>query len=210
MIKVLITDDHPVVRQGIRQILSEYADIEVVDEAGQGSELLDQVMNNDYDVVLLDISMPGKSGLELLKDLKVLRPELAVLILSVHPEAQYAIRALKSGASGYLPKSTLPDELIKAIRKVAVGKKYITPSLAEIIATDFDQTDEKPVYQNLSDREFEVLCQLASGKSLKEIGEELSLSAKTISTYRERILDKLGLKSTAEIIRFAIQEGLVD
>ena len=210
MIKVLITDDHPVVRQGIRQILSEYSDIEVVDEAGQGSELLDQVMNNDYDVVLLDISMPGKSGLELLKDLKVLRPELAVLILSVHPEAQYAIRALKSGASGYLPKSTLPDELIKAIRKVAVGKKYITPSLAEIIATDFDQTDEKPVYQNLSDREFEVLCQLASGKSLKEIGEELSLSAKTISTYRERILDKLGLKSTAEIIRFAIQEGLVD
>ena len=210
MIKVLITDDHPVVRQGIRQILSEYSDIEVVDEAGQGSELLDQVMNNDYDVVLLDISMPGKSGLELLKDLKVLRPELAVLILSVHPEAQYAIRALKSGASGYLPKSTLPDELIKAIRKVAVGKKYITPSLAEIIATDFNQLNDKPVYQNLSDREFEILCQIASGKSLKEIGEELSLSSKTISTYRERILDKLHFKTNAEIIRFAIQEGLVD
>jgi len=210
MIKVLITDDHPVVRQGIRQILTEFSDIELVDEAGQGSELLEKVMKNEYDVVLLDISMPGKSGLELLKDLKVLRPKLAVLILSVHPEVQYAIRSLKSGASGYLPKSTLPDELIKAIRKAAAGKKYITSSLAEIIATDFDQPDDKPVYQRLSDREFEVLCQLASGKSIKEIGEELSLSAKTISTYRERILEKLSLKTTADIIRFAIQEGLVD
>ena len=210
MINVLITDDHPVVRQGIRQILTEYSDIKLVDEAGQGSELLDQVLNNHYDVVLLDISMPGKSGLDLLKDLKALRPEIAVLILSIHPEKQYAIRALKSGASGYLPKSTLPEELITAIRKVAAGKKYITSSLAEIIASDFDQPDEKPVYQSLSDREFEVLCQLASGKSIKVIGEELCLSSKTISTYRERILEKLSLKTTAEIIRFAIKEGLVD
>ncbi len=210
MIKVLITDDHPVVRQGIRQILSEHSDIGPIDEAGEGKELLDKVMNNDYDIVLLDITMPGKGGLELLKDLKVLRPKIAVLILSVNPEAQYAIRALKSGASGYLPKSTLPEELIKAIRKVAAGKKYITASLAEILATDCDQTDDKPIYQSLSDREFDVLCQLASGKSIKAIGENLSLSSKTISTYRERILEKLSLKSTAEIIRFAIQEGLVD
>ena len=210
MIKVLITDDHPVVRQGIRQILSEFSDIEVVDEAGVGSELLEKARKNLYDVILLDISMPGKSGLELLKDLQVLRPETAVLILSVHPEKQYAIRALKSGASGYLPKSTLPEELITAVRRAAAGKKYITSSLAEIIVTDFDQPDKKPVYQSLSDREFEVLCQLAYGKSIKEIGEELSLSSKTINTYRKRILEKLGLKTTVDIIRFAIQEGLVD
>ena len=210
MIKVLITDDHPVVRQGIRQILAEYSDIVLVDEAGGGSELLEKARETQYDVILLDISMPGKSGLELLKDLKVLRPETAVLILSVHPETQYAIRALKSGASGYLPKSTLPTELITAVRRVAAGKKYITSSLAEILATDFEQPDEKPIYQSLSDREFDVLCQLASGTSIKEIGENLSLSAKTISTYRERILEKLSLKTTADIIRFAIQEGLVD
>ncbi len=210
MIKVLITDDHPVVRQGIRQILAEYSDIVLVDEAGGGSELLEKARETQYDVILLDISMPGKSGLELLKDLKVLRPETAVLILSVHPETQYAIRALKSGASGYLPKSTLPTELITAVRRAAAGKKYITSSLAEILATDFEQPDEKPIYQSLSDREFDVLCQLASGTSIKEIGENLSLSAKTISTYRERILEKLSLKTTADIIRFAIQEGLVD
>ncbi|MBE0647013.1 MAG: response regulator transcription factor [Bacteroidales bacterium] len=210
MIKVLITDDHPVVRQGIRQILTEYSDIELVDEAGGGSELFEKARETRYDVILLDISMPGKTGLELLKDVKVLCPETAVLILSVHPETQYAIRALKSGASGYLPKSTLPDELITAVRKAAAGKKYITSSLADILATDFDQPDEKPIYQSLSDREFDVLIQLASGKSIKEIGEDLSLSAKTISTYRERILEKLSLKNTAEIIRFAIQEGLVD
>ena len=210
MIKVLITDDHPVVRQGIRQILAEYSDIVLVDEAGGGSELLEKARETQYDVILLDISMPGKSGLELLKDLKVLRPETAVLILSVHPETQYAIRALKSGASGYLPKSTLPTELITAVRRVAAGKKYITSSLAEILATDFEQPDEKPIYQSLSNREFDVLCQLASGTSIKEIGENLSLSAKTISTYRERILEKLSLKTTADIIRFAIQEGLVD
>jgi len=210
MIKVLITDDHPVVRQGIRQILAEYSDIEQVDEAEDGRELLEKAGETRFDVILLDISMPGKSGLELLKDLKVLRPETAVLILSVHPEEQYAIRALKSGASGYLPKSTLPDELIKAVRRAAAGKKYITSSLAETIATDFGQPDDKPVYQSLSDREFEVLCQLASGKSIKEIGEDLHLSSKTVSTYRERILEKLSLKTTADIIRFAIQEGLVD
>ena len=210
MIKVLITDDHPVVRQGIRQMLTEYTDIELVDEAGQGGELLDQVSKQTYDVVLLDISMPGKNGLDLLKDVKSLRPELPVLILSIYSEKQYAIRALKSGASGYLMKSTLPEELIAAIRRVTSGKKYITSSLAEIIATDFDQPSEKSVYESLSDREFDVLCQLGSGKAIKEIGKDLSLSPKTISTYRERILDKLKLKTTAQIIRFAIKEGLVD
>ena len=210
MIKVLITDDHPIVRQGIRQILTECHDIVLVDEAEGGSELLEKARETHYDVILLDISMPGKSGLDLLKDIKVMCPDTAVLILSVHPEAQYAIRALKSGASGYLPKSTLPTELITAVRRAAAGKKYITSSLAEILATDFEQPDEKPIYQSLSDREFDVLCQLASGKSIKEIGENLSLSAKTISTYRERILEKLSLKTTADIIRFAIQEGLVD
>ncbi|MBN1198644.1 MAG: response regulator transcription factor [Bacteroidales bacterium] len=210
MISILITDDHPIVRQGIRQILTEYSEIALIEEASDGNEMLQKVSNTDFTVVLLDISMPGRNGLELLKDLKISSPQTAVLMLSVHPEEQYAIRALKSGAAGYLPKSTLPEELIKAVKKVAAGKKYITSSLAEIIATDFDQPDDKPVYHSLSDREFEVLCLLASGKSIKEISEELFLSSKTISTYRERILEKLNLKTTADLIRFAIREGLVD
>ena len=208
MIKVLITDDHPVVRQGLKKILEEEHDIKVADEAGNGSELLGKVMHNDYDVILLDISLPGRNGLYLLKEIKSINPKIEVLMISMHPEEQYAVRALKLGASGYLTKSSIPDELINAVRNAAQGKKYITSSLAEKLA--FDVNVEKPVHQTLSDRELEVMCLMAQGRSLHEIAEKLSLSEKTISTYRKRILIKTNMKTTSEIIRYALKEGLVE
>jgi two-component system, NarL family, invasion response regulator UvrY len=211
MIKVLITDDHPIVRQGIRQILEDDKEqrFGVIEEAGNGKELLEKINKNDYNVVLLDISLPGRSGLELLNDVKKLKPEIAVLILSIYPEEQYAVHALKHGASGYLTKSSAPDELIAAIVKASSGGKYITASLAEKITMNFFNDREKPLQEKLSVRELEVILLLASGKTLSGIGKELSLSPKTISTYRQRILVKLKLQTTSEIIRYAINEGLV-
>ena len=210
MIKVIITDDHPIVRQGIKQVLEDCSDIKVMDEAREGNELIKKIIENDYDVILLDISLPGRNGLDLLKEIKSLKPNLYVLMLSMHPEEQYAIRALKLGASGYLTKSSITDELISAIRKAAQGKKYITPSLAEKLAFNIDIDSDKPLHFSLSDRELEVMCLLAQGKTLSEIANELSLSSKTISTYRERILEKMGIKNTAEIIRYAIKNNLVE
>ena len=210
MIKVLITDDHPIVRQGIKQVLEDCSDIKVLDEVGEGNELIKKIIENDYDVILLDISLPGRNGLDLLKEIKSLKPKLYVLMLSMHPEEQYAIRALKLGASGYLTKSSITDELITAIRKAALGKKYITPSLAEKLAFDIDIDSDKPLHHNLSDRELEVMCLLAKGKTLSDIANDLSLSSKTISTYRERILTKMSMTNTAEIIRYAIKNKLVE
>jgi len=158
----------------------------------------------------LDISMPGRNGMEILKDIKRLKPEIAILMLSVYPEEQYALRALKLGASGYLTKESVPGELIKAIRHVAGGGKYITPEVAESIAFDFDKSNDNPKHKNLSDREFEVMCFIAEGKSTTEIARELSLSTKTISTYRDRIYVKMKLKTSSEIIRYALKEGLVE
>lgn len=210
MIKVIITDDHPVVRSGLKQILDKCSDIEVVGEASHGSELIAQVMKNEYDVVLLDISMPGRNGLEILQVIKKLNPDIIVLILSIYPEEQYAVRAFKSGAAGYLTKDSIPDELITAIRIVSNGGKYITPSIAEKLACALDEISDKSFHEQLSDREYEVMCMIAEGIAIAVIAKELLLSPKTVSTYRERILYKLKLRSTSDIIRYAIKEGLVD
>jgi two-component system, NarL family, invasion response regulator UvrY len=210
MIKVLITDDHPVVRQGIRQILATCPEITLIDEAVDGKEMLGKINQNSYNVLLLDISMPGRSGLDLLKEVKTMCPKLAVLMLSIHPEEQYAIRAFKSGASGYLTKSSVPEELIAAVRKVVEGKNYLSVSLSDKIGSFFDRDKEEKLHHLLSERELQVMCLMAKGKKAGEIADELSVSPKTISTYRERILEKMEMKSTAEIIRYAIMNGMAD
>lgn len=209
MLKILVADDHPVVRMGLKQILSETKDMTVADEAQTGQEILKKVAKNDYDVILLDISMPGKNGLDILRELKNKKPKIPVLILSIYPEDQYAVRVLKLGAAGYLTKESAPEELINAIRKVAQGRKYISATLAEKLAADLEFDSEKPPHENLSDREYQVLCLLASGKRLKDIADQLDLSIKTISTYRTRILDKMNMNNNAEMIRYALQNKLV-
>jgi len=210
MIKVLIVDDHPVVRKGLREIVNEAFHVAVADEVSDGQEVLERVSKNNYDVVLLDISMPGRSGLDVLKELKGQKPKLPVLVLSIHPEEQYAVRVLKAGASGYLTKESAQDELISAIQKISTGRKYITPSLAERLALDLELDAEKPPHESLSDREYQVMCMIASGKTVKEIAEELFLSVKTVSTYRARLLDKMRMKSSAELTYYAIKHQLID
>jgi DNA-binding NarL/FixJ family response regulator len=210
MIKILIADDHPVVRKGLREIVKKAFDMVMVDEASNGQEVLERVSKNDYDVVLLDISMPGRSGLDILKELKGQKPKLSVLVLSIHPEEQYAVRVLKAGASGYLTKESAQDELISAIQKISTGRKYISPSLAERLALDLEMGAEKPPHESLSDREYQVMCMIASGKRVKEIAEELFLSVKTVSTYRARLLDKMRMKNSAELTHYAIKYRLVD
>lgn len=210
MYKILIADDHAVVRKGLKQILTETLDMVAAGEASTGQGVLDMLRENEYDVVILDISMPGRSGLDIMKDLKNKKSSIPVLVLSIHPEEQYAVRALKAGASGYLTKESAPDELVVAIRKVAQGGKYVTTSLAEKLAFDLGKANEKPLHETLSDREFQVMCMIGSGKTVKEIAEELCLSIKTISTYRSRILEKTKMKNNAEITRYAIKNGLVD
>jgi DNA-binding NarL/FixJ family response regulator len=210
MIRILVADDHSVVRQGVKQILADVSDMAVKDEAQNGSETLEKVLRNDYDVVLLDISMPGRSGLEVLEDIKNQRPKLAVLILSMHPEEQYAVRALRAGASGYLTKASAPQELIGAIRKVAGGGKYVTSSLAEKLADELEIDTEKLPHERLSNREHQVMLMLAAGKSVSDIAGELCLSVKTISTYRTRIMDKMGMKKNAELTLYAVRNKLIN
>ncbi len=210
MIKVFLVDDHKIVRDGLKQILAETKDIDVVDEAGDGLETMRKVRQNDYDVVLLDIALPDTDGLHLLKTLKQEYPNLFVLMLSMYPEEQYAIRTLKAGASGYLTKDSASEELILAIRKVAQGGKYVTFSLAEKLAFHLDEELETPSHQTLSDREYQVMRMIALGKSVGDIAEELSLSVKTVSTYRTRILEKMSLSNNAEIIRYAVQQKIVE
>ncbi len=210
MIKVLIADDHAVVRSGLKQILAETRDMVAAGEAADGNEVLGSIRKNQWDVVVLDISMPGRSGLEILKDLKRIRPELPVLVLSIHSEDQYALRVLRAGASGYMTKETAPDELVKAIRKVSKGGRYVSPNLAEQLAFDLVRNLEKPLYKTLSDREYEVMCSIATGKTIGEISKDLMLSPKTISTYRGRILEKMKLKTNANLTYYAIKNGLVD
>lgn len=210
MIKVLIADDHPVVRKGLKEIIEETFDMRVTAEASNGYEVLEKTSKGEFDVVILDISMPGRGGLDVLKEIKKRNPEISVLVLSVHPEEQYAVRALKAGASGYLTKDSAQDELIKALRKILTGRKYISISLAEKLASDLETNKEKPVHETLSDREYEVLCEIASGKTLKEIAEELYLSIKTVSTYRSRLMEKMRMKTNADLIRYALKHKLVD
>jgi two-component system, NarL family, invasion response regulator UvrY len=210
MIKILIADDHTIFREGLKHILSEYPDVTVADEAKNGREVLDKIWNNDYDMVLLDISMPGMTGLEALKQLKNEKPKLSVLVLSMHPEEQYAVRALRAGASGYLTKESAPDELMTAIRKISQGRKYITSSLAERLASEVEADSEKPLHDILSDREYQVLRMIAEGKTIKHIAEELSLSIKTVSTYRTRIIEKMKMTTNAELMHYAMKHHILD
>jgi two-component system, NarL family, invasion response regulator UvrY len=204
MIKVLITDDHPVVRRGIRQILEDSEKIVIIHEAGGGKEMFEKLRTEKYDVILLDISLPGGNGIDLISQIKKISKSTSVLILSIHSEELYAIKALQSGASGYLSKLSAPEELISAIYKVAKGERYISASLAEKLADNLLSELEKPLYQLLSMREMEVLQLFAAGKTVTQIAGDLSLSPKTISTYRERLLEKLKLKTTSELIRYSI------
>jgi two-component system invasion response regulator UvrY len=210
MIRALIADDHAVVRQGLRQILQETSDMQVTGEASTGPEALDRARGDSYDVVVLDITMPGRSGFEVLKELRVEQPGLPVLVLSMHAEEQFAVRLLKAGASGYLNKESAPEELVKAIRKVVSGGRYVSPTLAEKLAFEIDAGSDKLAHETLSDREFQVMRMMASGKTVKEIAAELSLSVKTISTYRARILAKMNLHTNAELIHYAITNQLVE
>lgn len=210
MESILIVDDHAVVRQGLRQILAPELPGARIDEAGNADEALGLVLKHHYDLVMLDISMPGRSGLELLRDIKYQKPDLPVLILSVHPEDQMGIRLLKAGASGYVTKDCAPDELIRAVRKVLAGGRYVSDTLAERLVLDIQTDSGKPPHELLSDREYEVLCAIARGKSVSEIARDLSLSVKTVSTYRSRILEKMRMRTNAELTHYAVRHGLVD
>jgi len=208
MIRVLITDDHAVVRRGLKQILTETSDIEVTGEAETGSQAIQSVRQDAFDVMLLDISLPDKNGIEVLKQVKKEKPKLAVLMLSMHTEHEFAVRALKAGASGYLTKQSAPAQLVTAIRHVAAGKKYISPGLAEALANALGTDAEQPLHEALSDREFQTLRLIASGKTLSGISAELCLSPKTISVYRSRLLEKLRLKNNSELTRYVINNRL--
>jgi len=210
MIRVLVADDHAVVRRGLLQILEEAPDMVAAGEASTGRQVLEVVRENDYDVLVLDIAMPEGGGLEALHQLQSLRPDLPVLILSMHSERQYAERTIRAGAAGYLTKETAPDELIVAIRQVASGGKYVSRSLAEELVTALSGEREAEPHEALSTREYQVMCLLATGKTVKQIASELSLSVKTVSTYRARLLEKLGLASNAEVIRYALERELVE
>lgn len=210
LIKILVADDHTLVRKGLKQILLDISGVEVVDEASNGKEVLNKIESNEYDLLLLDISLPGRSGIDILKQSKCIKPELPVLMLSMFPEEQYAIRSLRAGASGYLTKESAPEELIDAIKIVTKGRKYITSSLAERLAFEIQVESEKELHESLSDREYQVFCLIGSGKTVKDIAEKLSLSVKTISTHRARILQKMYMRNNAQIIRYAIKNDLVD
>ena len=210
MIKVLLADDHAVVRHGLTKILTEESGTFTFGEAGNGAEVFELVRKQKWDIVVMDVTMPGRNGIEVLKELKRLHKHLPVLILSFHPEDQYAIRALRNGASGYITKASAPEELVKAIHKILRGEKYISADLAKKIPFYLDPETDQPPHEKLSDREYQVLCMLASGKASKDIAEELSLSVKSISTYRSRILEKFNLKTNAELIHYAIQNNLVE
>jgi DNA-binding NarL/FixJ family response regulator len=206
---VLVADDHAIVRRGLTLILSEEFEQVVVGEAQNGREVIEQIEKDDWEVVVLDITMPGRSGLDLLKEIKRLRPQLPVLILSMHSEDQFAVRAFKAGAAGYMTKEKAPEELVKAIKKVLAGGKYVSATLAETLVSGLEVDTDKPAYESLSDREYQVLRMIASGKTVKEIADELSLSMKTISTYRTRILEKLRMRTNAELTYYALANKLV-
>jgi len=210
MLRLLVADDHEIVRKGLVKVLAEILQPIKVDEAKNGQEALSRVLKSEYDLVVLDIKMPGKGGLDVLKEIKQHKPKLPVLILSMHPEEQFAVRAIRAGASGYLTKECAGDELVLAIRKALKGERYISGSLAEILAGDLEGDSEKPLHEILSDREYQVMLMIASGKAVSAIAKELCLSVKTISSYRTNILLKTRMKNNSEITHYAIQNKLVD
>ena len=206
--KVLIADDHELIRRGLKQKLTEELVSVSIEEAEDGAAVLPKIQKNQYDLIILDITMPGRNGMDLLKDIKTEFPKLPVLVLSIHPEEQYALRTLKAGASGFLNKASAPEELITAIRKVAQGAKYITSTLAEQLVQNLDDDEQKP-HQRLSNREYQVMTLIASGKTVKEIAESLHISIKTVSTYRTRILEKMNFKNNAHIMHYSIKNNLI-
>jgi len=209
MVRVLVADDHPLLRSGLKQVLSLEPDLEVVGEAEDSDQVIQQVHDLRCDVVILDLTMPGRGGLDALRELRKRHPNLPVLILSMHAEDQFAVRAIKAGASGYLSKDNAGTEVVKAVRKVLTGKKYVSPSLAEMLANALDHDTERPPHETLSDREFQILCKIASGMTVSQIAQEISLSVKTVSTYRSRVLEKMSMHNNAELTRYAIQNGIV-
>ncbi len=209
MLRILIADDHTVVRKGLRQILLDEFPSAQITEVADAEELIKKVMDEKWDVVVSDLSMPGRSGLDALQQIKLSHPDLPVLILSIHPEEQYALRALKSGAAGYLSKDTAPDELVKAVQKVLLGKKYISQAIAEKLANTFSSDSSLNPHESLSDREFDVMKLLANGKSVSEIAEMLSLSVTTVSTYRARVMVKMDMKSNPDLTKYAIEHQLI-
>jgi len=210
MIKVAVVDDHSIVRSGLIKILKEESDMEVIAEADGYSQLFDHLKLLTPDVVVLDISMPGKNGLEIVKELKVFYPRLKTLMLSMHPEERFSVRAIKAGASGYVTKESAADELVKAIRKVYYGGKFITPTVAEKLANSFELEDNKPDHEKLSDREFQILRMIASGLKIKEIASDLSISPATVATYRSRILEKMQLKSNVDLAGYVLRHHLIE
>lgn len=209
MIRVVIADDHTLIRYGLRQVLEAESDIQVVAEAQNGNEVLDIVRSSKVDVVVLDISMPGRNGLETLKELKQHHSDVAAIVLSMHPKDQYAVRVVVAGAAGYITKESASDELVGAIRRAYRGERYISPDVAELLADYVEHGASDVPHLTLSDREFEVLCLLASGKSITEIADGLNLSVKTVSTYKARVVEKTGLGSIAEITRYCVENSLV-
>ncbi|MDH7501629.1 MAG: response regulator transcription factor [Verrucomicrobiota bacterium] len=209
MLRILVVDDHALIRRGLLQVIREGWNDAVVGEARNASEALAQIYAKNWDVVVADITMPGRSGLDLVREVKAAKPKLPVVILSVHAEEELGVRAIKAGAAGYVSKESAPDQLVEAIRKVLAGGRYIGPKLAEKIAQYFGTDTERPLHETLSDREYEVLCMIGEGKTPTEIAKALSLSVKTVSTYRSRIMSKMKLKTTPELIRYAIQHGIV-
>ena len=207
---VLVADDHPIVREGLKQIVMKMEEVSKVDEALDGHEAMTLIEKNKYDLVILDISMPGLSGLDILKTMKERNEKAHILILSIHPQEQYAIRALKLGASGYLCKESINEELLAAIKKIAAGGIYISTTMAENIALDINDDRDKLPHEKLSQREFQIMYMLAKGKSVKEIAGELFLSDKTVSTYRMRLLKKMGMKNNSEIIYYALKNNLIE
>ncbi len=210
MLRILLCDDHPILREGLKKILLQQSDIKIIEEAGSGAELLEKSAASRYDVIILDITLPDMNGLDVLKNLQSTDNSAGVLVLSMHPEEQYATRALKAGAAGYMQKESAPAELVSAVRRIANGGKYVTASLAEKLAFELQGTEDKAPHEVLSDREYQVLCLLASGKGIKEIAMELGLSAPTIATYRSRVLTKLELTSTVDLVRYALAHKLVE
>lgn len=209
VVRILIADDHPIVRTGLKQILAEDPDIRLVGEASNSGEVIDFLWKHECDFVLLDIGMPGRSGLEVISEIKQIKPNICVLILSIYPEEQYAVRALRAGASGYLTKASAPIELIRAIHKVSRGGKYISQNLAEILASEIDKHSTKQLHEKLSDREYEVMLMLASGKTVTEVAGNLCLSVKTISTYRANILEKMSMRNNAQLTFYAVEKNLI-
>lgn len=209
-LRILVADDHPVVRRGLREILAESPEVAAVGEADHPQQVLDLVAAAQWDVVILDLGLPGRGGLDVLRDLRQSKPKLPVLILSMQPEDQYAVRALRAGAAGYLTKEAAPDHLLQAIRTVTAGRRYISAAVAEHLAAQLAHDGTAPIHDALSDREYQVMTLIASGRSVGDVAGQLALSVKTISTYRARILDKMGMKNNAELVQYAVRNSLID